>query len=199
MHKKITYSGLDATGILKDFSKLIKVKSSKKGLTVQAASGEGTIKTIALPNGIIVLEITTHLKEAIKLDAIKLNNVYILTYKETVDESENTSYAFYLGNENTNNSTDVSAQKTKLIQLFFETKVLMSYFTQKQIQLLLQNALLQNPIPESQIINSLSELANEILFYDHTSYSDESFIQTRVTEMMEIFINEVTIKQPLPV
>ena len=68
MHKKITYSGLDATGILKDFSKLIKVKSSKKGLTVQAASGEGTIKTIALPNGIIVLEITTHLKEAIKLD-----------------------------------------------------------------------------------------------------------------------------------
>lgn len=199
MHKKITYSGLDATGILKDFSKLIKVKSSKKGLTVQAASGEGTIKTIALPNGIIVLEITTHLKEAIKLDAIKLNSVYILTYKETVDESENTSYAFYLGNENTNNSTDVSAQKTKLIQLFFETKVLMSYFTQKQIQLLLQNALVQNPTPEYQIINNLSELANEILFYDHTSYSDESFIQTRVTEMMEIFINEVTTKQPLPV
>ena len=83
--------------------------------------------------------------------------------------------------------------------MLFETKVLMSYFTQKQIQLLLQNALLQNPIPESQIINNLSELANEILFYDHTSYSDESFIQTRVTEMMEIFINEVTAKQPLPV
>ena len=199
MHKKILFSASDAKNILKDFTKQLKVKSSKKGLTIQASSGEGTIKTFTLPNGIIVLQMISQLKNAIKLDFSKLNQLYILTYKKTTNEKGDTNYSFYLGNEKTNSSTEIPTEKTKLIQIIFEPKVLLSYFTQKQIQTLIQNALLQNATPKTELVSAIQLLANEILFYDHTSFSHESFLQTRITEMMEIFIIEITTKQPLPV